>query len=615
LESCLARDRSVNLRFRLFRHDSPGVNQKIDEAFESLARAVNVGSALPMDYAEGLRVLRLSNVAAGAVGQLARFVGTQSLSVFPQYRIVRTASRVLDSISAVNFPAPEAGRAYGLVGMIDSGTDPNNPHLQAWVAARVDDFVPRALQNNDHGSFVAGLLAQGRKLNHDDERFPPEGSRIVDVVALDRDGEIEEGALLTVIDSALGRFPDVKVWNLSLGLVGDTCQDHEFSLLASALDERSRRHGVLFVIAAGNYATLPLRSWPPQSGLGEDDRICPPADAVRAITVGSLAHLDTNKTRVRREEPSPFTRRGPAPAYLMKPELSHYGGNCDAVGGYLQTGVISIDGAGHSAENIGTSFACPLVATVAANVYREVNVAPGAASPTLVKALMVHSALLRAVPSDPVEASYLGLGPPLTSEQIVQCRQSSATIVLQIPVQSRLEFAKRPFPMPTCLVDDAGNFRGEVFMTLLYDPPLDRAFGIEYCRNNVTATLGTVEGNEADGTGVYHREIHPVPKSLTEGWEKDLIRHGFKWSPLKLYHRKFQRGAGPAGKTWRLSLELLNRSGSDPSDPQDVVLIVTIRAAEGQARVYDELVREMTRLNWAAQDLQVRSRQRVRGRP
>ncbi|MDB6034300.1 MAG: peptidase and in kexin sedolisin [Verrucomicrobiales bacterium] len=614
LQSSLAHDQSLNLRFRLFRHHSQQINLQIDEAFEKLSRVAQLGDPQVVDYAEGLRVFSLSRLGRGAIDALTRFVGTQSLSLFPHYQVVRTASRILDNITSTNFPAPLAGRAYGLVGMIDSGTDPNNPHLQAWVVDRMESFVPRSQQNNDHGSFVAGLLAQGKKLNHDDDRFPPDGSRIVDVVALDKDGQIEERDLLTVIDNALVTFPQVRVWNLSLGLVGDPCLDHEFSLLAAALDERSKRHGVLFVIAAGNYATRPLRSWPPQAGIDEGDRICPPADALRAITVGSVAHLDTASTRVRREEPSPFTRRGPGPGYLLKPELSHYGGNCDSSGGYLQTGVVSLDSAGHSAENIGTSFACPLVATVAANVFRELDIAPGAASPTLVKALLIHSALIRSVPDNAAGINYLGLGRPLASEEIIHCKQSSATIILQAPIQPRLEFAKRPFPMPTCLVDSEGNFRGEIFMTLLYDPPLDRAFGIEYCRNNVTATLGTVEQGETEGTEVYSREVNPVPKSLTKGYEKDLIQHGFKWSPLKLYHRIFKRGKGPAGKTWRLSLDLLNRSGATVTDKQDVVLIITIRDPAGKALVYDELVRDMARLSWAAQDLQVRSEVRVQGR-
>jgi hypothetical protein len=144
---------------------------------------------------------------------LAGFVGVQSLTAFPEYRIVRTASRTLANISAAAFPLPEKGREYGVVGLIDSGTDSNNKLLQAWVMERYD-FVPHSMQNNEHGSFVAGLLAHARKLNYGDQRFPDASSRIVDVVAFDRDGEISEYDLITVIDGAIAKFPFVKVWNL-----------------------------------------------------------------------------------------------------------------------------------------------------------------------------------------------------------------------------------------------------------------------------------------------------------------------------------------------------------------------------------------------------------------
>lgn len=605
----LKKDGKVSrLRCRLFRHDSPRENGIIRATFDALIQTHSIKNVKALDYAADLFVFRLEDVSTDAMAALGGFAGTQNLSLFPNYRIVRSTARIIGNVSATYLPPPEAKREYGVVGIIDSGTDPENTHLQAWVLAR-HEFVPRTMQNNDHGSFVAGLIAQGRALNHQDLRFPGDPAKIVDIVALDKNGEISEYDLLAVIDDAIARFPQVKVWNLSLGLVGQSCLDHEFSMLGAALDERSARHGVLFVIAAGNYANSPFRTWPPQAGL--DDRICPPADAVRAITVGSLAHIDSASSCVKREEPSPFSRRGPGPAYLMKPEMSHYGGNCDAKGGYVQTGIVSVDGNGHVAEDIGTSFACALVSPVAANVSLELSVEGGTPSPTLVKAMLVHSAFLRSAPLDHSTMTYRGLGPPSSVDEIVSCRQSSATIILQIPVQPKPEFGKRPFPMPKGLIED-GVLKGEVFMTLLYDPRMDRSYGIEYCRSNVNASLGLMgEDVKKKGKLVYDRQIHPAPKAITEGYEEDLVKSGFKWSPLKLYYRNFQRG--PAIGPWRLTLEMLNRAEVPEDEIQDVVLIVTIRAANPEARIYDELVTEMTRLNWGATNLLIRSESRIQG--
>lgn len=81
----------------------------------------------------------------------------------------------------------------------------------------------------------------------------------------------------------------------------------------------------------------------------------------------------------------------PGPVFLQKPELAHYGGNCDAAATYVQTGVLSFDGNGNIAENIGTSFASPPVAALTANVEADLAQPP---SRSLVMALVVHSAVL-----------------------------------------------------------------------------------------------------------------------------------------------------------------------------------------------------------------------------
>ena len=154
-------------------------------------------------------------------------------------------------------------------------------------------------------------------------------------------------------------------------------------------------------------------------------------------------------------------------------------------------------------------------------------------------------------------------------------------------------------------------------MTLYYDPPVDAAYDFEYCRVNVIASLGTVrtrnrKGKEpAEGFG---GKLALVPVGMKKAYptEQELVKHGYKWSPLKFYHRKFVRG--PADKTWEQRLEMLVRAGFVLQAPVPVILIVTLRSIEPGLPVYDEMVREMARLAWAASDLRVRSRERHLGR-
>jgi hypothetical protein len=603
--SAKAKKRKQPLRLRMFRYPDEKVNRKIDSAVLKLAQESRVDEIDEMDYGEGVRVYSVKGASRDAVRSLANFVGTQSLTLFPVYKGVKSSSVVVGSLEDTRFPKPEVGVEYPIVGVIDSGTNRANKRLQAYVAHR-EDWVQSVDQNNEHGTFVAGIIANARALNHGDDRFPSVHSRIIDVVALDQDGKIAEYDLITVIDRFVRKYPSVKVWNLSLGQVSP-CKDHRFSLLGCKLDSIAKKRGVLFVIAAGNYEDTPLRGWPPDD-FGEDDRICPPADSVRGLTVGSMVHIANKGTLVRLDDPSPFTRRGPAAHFYIKPEVSHYGGNCDANADFLQTGVVSVSGSGSIAEDIGTSFAAPSISTLAANLFHELR--PEDATPTFVKGAIVHSALVRGGRPDAESVRYKGFGSPGDMPDILNCTKSAATVIFHANLENRQFFEKEDFPMPSCLMVPGKGLQAEVFMTLIYDPPTDARFGTEYCRTNVTASLGTLHKNHETGKDEYTPQLRPAVNDLLAGCEKSLISEGFKWSPMKLYYRSFS--AGPTLKRWRLHLEILNRSAHNVKEAQPIILFVTIRDPLGKAPVYEEMVAEMERLSWGAQNLRIKSQSRLR---
>lgn len=207
--------RENRIRVRLFHHPSSEVNEVIETTFRKIARDAGVEKVTEVVYAEGMKVFCLNNVTPKRLVSLAGFVGTQAISPFPTYKIVRTAAHARGVLSASHFPAPLKGKNYGTVIQIDSGTDPTNTHLQAWVLDRYD-YVPRSIQNNEHGSFVAGLIVNPRSLNNGDTRFPSVSSRIIDVVAFDKDEAIEEVDLIDVIDKALDKYPNVRTINLEM---------------------------------------------------------------------------------------------------------------------------------------------------------------------------------------------------------------------------------------------------------------------------------------------------------------------------------------------------------------------------------------------------------------
>jgi len=591
-----------SLKLRLFRHHDAGLDESIYRAFMERVRSLQLPLPESVYYAPALRIFRVERARAETIDSLAQFVGTQSLSTFPAYRVHRTAARAVGSIDVGNFPPPVAGVDYPVVGVVDSGIDPTNVCLAPWVVAR-EQFVPQGDRDHDHGTFVAGLAVHAGRLNQY-PRFPDVSSRILDVQAIPASGCMTEDDLVTILEDVLPRYPGVKVWNLSLTR-DDPCEDQSFSDLAVALDRLQDQYDVTFVIAAGNYNELPLRGWPPDD-VGESDRIAPPADSVRGLSVGSVAHLDKLSSRVRRHQPSPFSRRGPGPVFVPKPEVVHFGGNCDSSGAYVQTGVISTSGPGLLAENIGTSFAAPMVATLLANVESAL-VAP--ASRNLSKALLVHSAVLECnAPTPAQDLKYRGFGVPGNLASVLTCTPWSATLVFETSLVPGLEFARSPFPIPDCLRGPDGAVRGEILMTAVYDPPLDPAFGAEYCRTNVDVSLGTYDPGKT-GKPEHRKQVPAEPHDVSQLYERNLVEHGFKWAPVKVYRRTMQR---VSGRDWRLKVTVQHRSGFSSSNPQSFALLVTLRDPERRLPVYDEVVAMMQRLGWITLDLEVQERVRAR---
>lgn len=605
LKHLVAADEHRSLKFRLFQHKDADADDRIRNAFFDLARQLGLDEPEPIPFVSRLRIYRLRRVRPELVPHLAGFVGTQSVSLFPQYQLF--AQYIPQgAIPADRLPAPETGRNYPVVGLIDSGTDPDNALLQAWVVDRDEEDVPRVDQDNNHGSFVAGLIINGRSLNHDDLRFPVSQARIVDVVAMPKpDTPVDEADLLRTIRRVVHKYPDVRVWNLSISRIDAICRDDAFSDLGIELDAIQRQHDVTFVSCAGNYVKPPLRGWPPED-LGEDDRIHPPADCALGITVGSIAHIDRPNSRVRQEEPSPFSRRGPGAAFLPKPELSHYGGNCTSDLNCQQVGVISVDGARHLAEAIGTSFSTPLVTSLLGTIRA------GVAEPiskNLAKALLVQSAAFRGGPVEAPDLRYRGFGIPGEVDEILTCAPWQATLILQPDIdQNRRIFAREDFPIPQCFRRADGRVEGDFLMTLVYDPPLDPTAGAEYCQVNVDVSLGTYDPGP-DGKPQHEAKIPLEPADYSQLYERHLVEHGFKWSPVKVYRKHL---TATSGQRWRIQLRVLYRAGV-LAQPQSAALVITMFDAKRRKPVYDHTVAAMAQAGWVTQDLRVD--ERIRARP
>ena len=492
------------------------------------------------------------------------------------------------------------------MGIIDTGTDPNNEHLQAWIEVRDETMIPSIDQNNEHGSLVAGMVINGKKLNNEHPEFPSGQIKVVDVVALPGAGRIGEPELIDALRYAFTTYRHVHIWNLSVNSTKIHCRDDCFSDFAIAIDELQDEFGVLIINSAGNFQTNPMQKWR-RPNLGDIDRICAPADSLRAITVGSIAHLAHPNACAQPGEPSPFSCKGPGAAFVPKPDISHYGGNTDINGQYRQVGILSIDGRGNLAEAVGTSFAAPLVAATSARLWDALD---GEPSRHLIKALIIHSAVLYSDSVTCDDLPYTGFGKPPDVEDILSCKPSEATLIfdLDLPYTHR-NFHKQDFPVPPCLHRN-GKVFGEIIMTLVYDPPVDPCDGAAYSQINVNPSLGVCWIND-EKVG-YASKLVPYPKGYRDLFEKNQIQHGFKWSPVKVYRASFSRIT--PRDMWRISMEMSARKPEQIPASQPIALIATIRDTDGVQPVYNEVIQMMNRSGWITQNLPIKSQVRIQAK-
>jgi hypothetical protein len=324
-------------------------------------------------------------------------------------------------------PEPLPKDAVGIL-VIDSGVASLHPLLapivgdaQAFPEAFLEKIGGSAADEHGHGTAVAVIAAYGDVAEAvRQKRFLPT-ARIFSARVLDKDCHYDEDSLIesqlaAAVEYFLREYPIIKVVNLSLGSSDDILSDSRYQMrFAAVVDELAyqfRDQEVVFVIASGNLGRPPsgageneINSYP-QALLSHQARLTDPASAALALTVGGLSagRIDNHDTEARvarlvgqrAGNPSPFTRTGPGHERAIKPELVAEGGDylVGATGIIRDAGVLS---ANHKMDSgqlfkqwVGTSFACPFVANLAARLSTEY---PDFSS-NMIRAMLVHSAQL-----------------------------------------------------------------------------------------------------------------------------------------------------------------------------------------------------------------------------
>lgn len=559
-------------------------------------------------YGSSIMYIKVEVETYDDVVKLAGINGVKTVDFFQEY------SQPLSNYDCSQLEAlldDDVSESDITIGIIDGGISDENDFLKPYIVAR-ETHVNEAYQNHKHATFIASMIQYGNELNGI-ETNAHSRYKFVDIIAIpnsdkeygltDSIGEME---LMEIIEDSMEKYSDTtKIWNLSLGIESLICNG-SMSDLGKFLDYIQDKYQVQIFVSSGNLNELPLREWPPQEDMGDRDRIISPADSVRAITVGSIALYDSDDSIVKRNEPSPFSRRGPGANYIVKPDVVDFGGNLSKTYSIAGLGIKGMDPYGNVIEGNGTSYSTPRIAQKFAAVYDEMV----EKDILMAKAILIHSARMNSrglLDDNPNNIKYYGFGMPSTNvNDILLCSEDEVTLIFKQSVKQKTHLEMIDFPFPESLIRN-GKYYGEIGMTLVYNPLLDENYGQEYCRVNIDASFGVYK-YDASGKPKFKGCV-PLDCAWDEKYERERVESGFKWSPIKSYYRKLKRGID-VGEGWKIRIDMNQRN--ETSVPyQEFVLIVTIRDPDGND-IYSEVVNGLRERGYSTNNLETKQQLRQR---
>lgn len=511
-----------------------------------------------------------------------------------------------------------------VVGVLDNGIE-KIAELDPWIEGNRISPYPDSFIDATHGTFVAGVIVYGDELQ-ETNLVGAKNIKVFDAAIYPnrRSEGLEEDELIENIREIIkSKYAEIKIWNLSISIDREITEE-KFSDFAIALDSIQDEYNVLICKSAGNCPNF-------KSGL-PIGRINEGADSVRSLVVGSLADKKQGVDIAEVNNPSPFSRVGPGPSYIIKPEIVHFGGNAgiNFKNEIVESGVYSFSKDGTITEHAGTSFSTPRVSALAAGLYKEID---EEFDPLLLKALIVHSASYPNgfnIPNNE-RTKYSGFGVPKTVSQILYNAPNEVSLILKDSIAKKHFIDIKDFPMPECLIKD-GYYTGQVIVTLVYDPVLDDSQGAEYCQSNIDVRFGSYDEKKRRDT-TKNNILNPIGRKGTQNillnslyskrkvkdsstnfakTERMLIHYGDKYYPVKKYAVDLSELTdgnkskyATSDKKWYLTLEGVYRNHVEEKAmldrsvlSQKFCLIITLRHTDEEVKVYDGVTQKLDEYNF-----------------
>lgn len=444
-----------------------------------------------------------------------------------------------------------------IVCIVDSGVTSGNPFLTPVSRTNLfKSFLSNApAQPSDefgHGSGVASLAAY-YALNMQHNATNIGRVWIASARVLDANNHVEEERLFSkVLTEVVDAFAPqgVRIFNLSINVVNRMWNLEakrtvpRQSWIARTIDRLSREKDVVFVVSSGNIFAHDVRShladgkFYPAYFAEEEATLLDPAQAALALTVGAVApgtllvgRTGAATAMAERNQPSPFTRRGPGISREIKPELVDYGGNYvhDPDGGQVRSNPgTDVMMASHQltpslVHDSGSSFAAPRVAHKLAMILADLQIlGVNEISAPLLKAFLVNSANWERLGQefDDFRQDLQSIQPNLWRYVVgyglpdagyaTACDPFSAVLYYQGTLEpDRVAYFDVPVP---AILTDADNGTKRLTVTLVHAPEVQR-WGLERYlgtamkwrlfrgdvdRDEITAAMSVEDGDTGD---------------------------------------------------------------------------------------------------------------------
>ncbi|MBR4751812.1 MAG: S8 family peptidase [Thermoguttaceae bacterium] len=426
----------------------------------------------------------------------------------------------------------------------------------------------------NHGTPVASRAAFGYICAHSEDTTLTPRAKIIDAQIVGND-ELSEDNMVKRVREAVEAFSDVaKIFNFSYN--ADVCiEGSEMSILGYEFDLLSRKHGVRFVISAGNHHLFRTQDSLKDIISDDDSRISPPADAMLGITVGAVVGFDHDGSLSKRNEIAPYSRRGPGFSGFYKPDLVAYGATIDSNGDVPDSYSYCLFKDKGICPKAGTSFTAPIVAGDLAQITTVVpNNDIG-----LAQALLYNGATAlydkTDVEQDVVDNPSNLYGRGLSSPEKSMYSSEDRVCFLNSGTMNRLTKKRVKFLIPEVIAGlklKRGEKKIRVTVTCIAQPPIDGTKGSEYSAAYISASIHRLNSNG---------------KMVVDNPSVSDNRN--KWDTC--YHFSNEFSSFDSG-SWEVWLELFTRWGVENDEEIPYSLVITVEDLTASGNLYAETVRE-----------------------